>query len=70
MVIVETKIVKEYIEAVLEKHGASLVEITKHVEPETGKEEIVAFIKVDRHPYNVIKKVYKEFEGEVILVPV
>lgn len=42
----------------------SLDGITKYRSPEDDKEEILVFIKVARHPYRVIKRIYAKLHEE------
>ncbi|WP_087038011.1 hypothetical protein [Thermococcus litoralis] len=39
-----------------------LIGVTKYRSPEDEKEEILVFIKVERHPYRAIKEIYKKLQ--------
>lgn len=42
--------------------GVPLRDVAKYHSPEDGKEEILVFIKVERHPYRTIKEIYKKLQ--------
>lgn len=56
--------IKKHIETFLKEEfrRVPLIRVAKYHSPEDGKEEILVFIKVERHPYRTIKEIYKKLQ--------
>ena len=58
--------IKQHLDNLLKRefHEVALDNITKYYSPEEDKEEILVFIKVEKHPYRVIKNIYRKLQKE------